>query len=119
MVVYNTGGKANAANDLFGVEIAKRVQAPVAILFGIPKQPLYGGKKEDALIAETFVRFLETKDGSWPLLFPMAKSVVKSMDALQAFAQKEWKTEVTGFVVTGDPETGQEPLIGAVLERQP
>ena len=27
---------------------------PVAVLFQIPKQPLYDGKKEDALIAETY-----------------------------------------------------------------
>lgn len=106
MVVFNTGGKPNATSGALGVEIARRVQAPVGFLFGIPKQPLYGGKKEDALIAETFVRFLDTKDGTWPLLFPMAKSVVKSMDALQAFAKQEWKAEVTGFVVTGASKRG-------------
>lgn len=106
MLVYNTGGRANPQNAILGIEIAKRVKAPIAILFGIPKQPLYGGKREDALIAETFVRFLETKDGTWPLLFPMAKSVVKSMDALQAFAKQEWQTDVTGFVITGGSKRG-------------
>jgi PhoPQ-activated pathogenicity-related protein len=106
VVLYNTGGTANAGNRVLGVEIARRVKAPVAILFGIPKQPLYGGKKEDALIAETFVRYLETGDGSWPLLFPMAKSVVKAMDAVQALAKQEWKSEVTGFVVTGASKRG-------------
>lgn len=106
MVIYNTGGKPNTTTNLISVEIARRVQAPVAFLFGIPKQPLYDGKKEDALIAETFVRFLNTKDSTWPLLFPMAKSLVKSMDALQELSKKEWKTEVTGFIVTGASKRG-------------
>ena len=110
MVIYNTGGKAGgSANALLGTEIAKRVKAPVAFLFGVPKQPIPeigGNKKEDALIAETFVRYLDTKDGTWPLLFPMAKSVVKSMDALQAFAKKEWHRDITGFVITGASKRG-------------
>ena len=89
MLLYNTGGKANDANIAFGMGLAIQVGAPCAILYGIPNQPLFDGKKEDALIAETFVRFLKTNDADWPLLFPMAKSVVKAMDALQAFSMQE------------------------------
>ena len=106
MVLYNTGGNPVPITTILGVEIARRSGLPMAMLFGVPKQPLYGGKKEDALIAETFVRYLETGDGTWPLLFPMAKSVVKAMDALQAFAKQEWKADLTGFVVTGASKRG-------------
>ncbi|MFO0938784.1 MAG: PhoPQ-activated protein PqaA family protein [Gemmataceae bacterium] len=106
MLLLNTGGKPNPNNSVLAVELAKRINAPVAFLFGIPKQPLYNGKTEDALISETFVRYLETKDGTWPLLFPMAKSVVKTMDTLQAFAKKEWNYDVTHFVVTGASKRG-------------
>jgi PhoPQ-activated pathogenicity-related protein len=71
----------------------------------VPKQPLYG-KREDALIADTFVKYLDTKDPTLPLLFPMVKSVVRGMDAVQAFAKQEWKTDVTGFVVCGASKRG-------------
>jgi PhoPQ-activated pathogenicity-related protein len=36
----------------------------------------------------------------------MAKSVVRSMDALQAFAKQEWKTDVKNFVVSGASKRG-------------
>jgi len=106
MVLWNQGGSPNATSGALGLQIAQRVGAPVAFLYGIPNQPLFGGKREDALIAETFVKYLETKDSSWPLLFPMVKSLVKSMDALQAYAKKEWSFEVKQFVVTGASKRG-------------
>ena len=106
MVLWNQGGRPNPTSSLLGLQIAAKAQAPVAFLYGVPKQPLFGGKTEDALIAETFVRYLETKDGSWPLLFPMVKSVVRAMDALQAFAKQEWKFAVKSFVVTGASKRG-------------
>jgi len=76
MLLLNTGGNPGGQFFILGLELAKRIGAPVAVLFNIPNQPLYDGKKEDALIAETFVRFLDGsgKDEDWPLLFPMTKA---------------------------------------------
>lgn len=89
MFLWNQGGKPGIESGIFGMELATRMQAPVALLFGIPNQPLLDGKREDALIAETFVRFLKTKDANWPLLFPMVKSLVPVPDTPEA--KSHWR----------------------------
>jgi PhoPQ-activated pathogenicity-related protein len=104
--MWNEGGRPDPLRSFFAFELARRAKVPVAFVYGIPNQPLFDGKKEDALIAETFVQYLKTEDESWPLLFPMAKSLVRAMDAVQAFAKNEWKTEVKSFVVGGGSKRG-------------
>jgi PhoPQ-activated pathogenicity-related protein len=116
MLLWNQGGKASPASALFGMKLAQDAQAPVALLFGIPNQPLLDGRREDALIAETFVRYLNTKDENWPLLFPMVKSLVKAMDALQQFAQQEWGTRIEGFIVTGGSKRGWTTWLTAAAD---
>jgi PhoPQ-activated pathogenicity-related protein len=109
MLLWNQGGTPSAGSAVLGLALADKIKAPVAFLYGVPNQPIPsigGPKKEDALIAETFLRYLKTKDPTWPLLFPMAKSVVSTMDALQAFAKETWQFEVTHFVVTGASKRG-------------
>jgi len=116
LFLWNQGGKPGLNSTFQALDLAKKMKAPVCFLFGIPNQPLFGGKKEDALIAETFVRYLETKDPSWPLLFPMTKSLVKAMDALQAFAKQEWKVEVEHFVVAGASKRGWTTWLTGVVD---
>ena len=88
------------------MELAQKVKAPVAFLYGIPNQPLFDGKTEDALIAETFVRYLETKDETGRCCSRWSRAWSKAMDALQAFAKQEWKHRGEGFVVTGGSKRG-------------
>jgi len=77
-----------------------------AILFGIPNQPLYGGKTEDALVVYTWLKYMETGDDSWPLHFPMAKAVLKSMDAIQELSKKENLPPMTSFLINGGSKRG-------------
>lgn len=104
--LLNEGGKADPKNAVFGTLVASKVKAPVAILLGVPRQPLFDGKREDDLIAETFVRYLETGDGSWPLLFPMVKSLVKAMDAIQELSGQKWPQKTENFIVGGASKRG-------------
>ncbi|MBC8064052.1 MAG: phenylacetic acid degradation protein [Chlorobia bacterium] len=77
---------------------------PVAMLFGIPNQPIWD-MREDDLIAHTFEKYLATKDPSWPLLFPMTKSAIKAMDAV-VDTTKNSSNPLKKFLVTGASKRG-------------
>lgn len=87
-------------------DIARRCKAVTAILWQVPCQPLYDGKYEDALLAYTLYRFMMSKDYSWPLLFPMVKSAVKAMDAIETFVAEKKSTTVNKFVLNGYSKRG-------------
>ncbi len=88
------------------VPIAHLARMPVAMVSQVPFQPMFGGKKEDAIISLTFQKFLETKESDWPLLLPMTKSAVRAMDTVQAYAKQEWSVDIRNFTVTGASKRG-------------
>jgi PhoPQ-activated pathogenicity-related protein len=116
--LFITGdGDGRSSIDLLKV-IAERAGAVAAVVTKVPNQPLYGGKKEDALIAYTLDQYLKTGDETWPLLFPMVKSAVRAMDAVQEFVEKETKGKIQKWVVAGASKRGWTTwLTGAVDPR--
>jgi PhoPQ-activated pathogenicity-related protein len=117
--LWVTGGSATPESVSFGMELARKIKAPVAFVYHIPNQPLLEGDlREDDLIAETFVRYLKSEDDSWPLLFPMVKSVVKAMDVLQAFGKKEWSAPVNKFIVAGASKRGWTTWLTAAVDKR-
>ena len=86
--------------------LAKKNQGIVALLRQTPNQPLYGDLTEDALISYTLHKFKEDGDFSWPMLFPMVKSAVRAMDAVQEFSKQTLKHEVNRFLVSGASKRG-------------
>jgi PhoPQ-activated pathogenicity-related protein len=114
-LIYNTGGSGAGKRDLeMGAKLARLSGTTYAVVFGNPKQPLYGGLNEDALIVYTWQKYMTTGDGSWPLHFPMAKAVLKGMDTVQAFAKQQNWPSISGFTVTGASKRGWTTwLVGA------
>jgi PhoPQ-activated pathogenicity-related protein len=116
--LFITGSGSGREEMVYGSAIASGTGSPLAILHDVPYQPLFGGLKEDDLIAHTFVKALETGDEEWPLLFPMTKTAVRAMDAIQEFSKQELGVEVNGFVVAGGSKRGWTTWLTAVVDKR-
>lgn len=117
LVIYNTGGQANPADALLGTLLCEKTGSRVAVLYGVPNQPLFGDLREDDLIAHSYVKYLETHDATWPLLFPMAKSMVKAMDTVQALGKEEaWQPNVEKYLPTGGSKRGWTSWLAAITD---
>jgi len=86
--------------------VANRLGAVVAVVLQVPNQPLFDGKREDAIISYTYEKFLNGEGDDWPLLLPMVKSAVRAMDTVQGVAKYEFGQDIRQFVVTGASKRG-------------
>ena len=128
-LIHISGGSANETtgepnyhkweDSLIGFMsgIASRCEAVTAILWQVPRQPLYGGKYEDELVSFTFHNFQNDKDQTWPLLFPMTKSVIRAMDAIEEFSEsKNLAVTPNRFVTNGISKRGWTTWLTAASE---
>ncbi|MGC4035982.1 MAG: PhoPQ-activated protein PqaA family protein [Chitinophagaceae bacterium] len=86
--------------------LAAKNKAIVAVVRQTPNQPLFNDLTEDALISYTLHNFKNDHDYTWPLLFPMVKTAVRSMDAVQEFSKKMLNRTINRFVVSGASKRG-------------
>ncbi|MHB1456069.1 MAG: PhoPQ-activated pathogenicity-related family protein [Armatimonadota bacterium] len=106
----------NRSESMIGLQLALRSGCPVAVLYDVPNQPLYDGKSEDALIAYTLTKFLETGDKTWPLLLPMTKSAVQAMNTIDQYFAKKSGAKIEQFVVCGASKRGWTTWLTAAVE---
>jgi PhoPQ-activated pathogenicity-related protein len=95
--------------------LADTLRAPVAVLRQVPFQPLFE-RREDALIAYSFDRYLATGEADWPVLLPMVKSAVRGMDAVQQIVPRRWGVAVDSFTVAGASKRGWTAWLTAATD---
>ena len=115
-LLFITGGKNKDGNPVVRggddefiqtmAQVAEKSSAMVAIIWQIPNQPLYDDLTEDALISFTLHNYQNDGDFTWPLLFPMVKTAVRAMDAVQEFSEETLQHNIARFVVTGASKRG-------------
>ncbi|MFS4418029.1 PhoPQ-activated pathogenicity-related family protein [Maribacter sp. 2307ULW6-5] len=100
-------------------EMAQKNKAIVSILRQVPMQPLYEGDLvEDQLISYTLHKYKQEKDHTWPLLFPMVKSAVKGMDAVQEFSKQQLQKDVSRFTLAGASKRGWTTWLTAASDQR-
>jgi PhoPQ-activated pathogenicity-related protein len=102
---YEGGQGALPRHAVIFARLAEAARAPVAVVRQIPFQPMFE-RREDALIAYTFDRYLATGEADWPLLLPMVKGAVRAMDTVQDVAKRQWDLTIERFTIAGASKRG-------------
>lgn len=75
-------------------------------------------RTEDAIIAYTWRKFLQTGDSTWPLQLPMTRGAVRAMDAIQDMLHREeWGGfDIESFIVGGASKRGWTTWLTAAVD---
>lgn len=107
----NPHGDNPPPHQLDFARIAAETNSIVVDLQDIPNQYLAFDdnvlRKEDSIVAYTWNRYMDSPDVGiyWPIHLPMAKAIVKAMDALQQIVTQN-NIRVNHFVVAGASKRG-------------
>ncbi len=105
-----------------GIPIATSTGSPVAVISQIPNQPLQftdqpAPIREDALVAYSWAKVMDTGEPQWAAYLPMTKAAVRGMDAVQEFlGVTHPQSPVNGFVVTGFSKRGATSWLVAAID---
>jgi PhoPQ-activated pathogenicity-related protein len=117
----NNDGKAPTTPNPLLADIAVTTESVVAELRMVPNQPLIFAddkstpRKEDAIIAYAWDKYLRTSDEKWPIRLPMTKAAVRAMDTVTDFCAKpeqggqgsgQGSLKIEKFVVSGASKRG-------------
>jgi PhoPQ-activated pathogenicity-related protein len=105
----------------FGAQLAVLSQTVVAVLTDVPSQPIAFDDEpfphsEDALVAYSWDRAVETGDYSWAAYLPMTKATVRAMDAMQDFVPQVAPMPINQFVVVGASKRGAAAWLTAASD---
>jgi PhoPQ-activated pathogenicity-related protein len=126
ILLVNGGSNGNypTKTDDQAAIIAQALGSVVIKVNQIPNQPLYFAdednvaRREDAIIAYSFDKFLKTGDEEWPALLPMTKSVVRAMDTIQAFLAERRSIRIDDFIVVGGSKRGWTTWLTAAVDKR-
>ena len=126
-LLYVSGGRSTTpapaeANPVIA-RIATETGSVAVYLQQVPNQPLtFAGdgvpRREDALIAYGWDRYLRSGDATWLPRLPMTKSVVRAMDTVVDFCATPSGGSLTieSFVVAGSSKRGWTTWLAAVVD---
>ncbi|WP_157947689.1 PhoPQ-activated protein PqaA family protein [Abditibacterium utsteinense] len=107
--------KAFPWDDITGRLAADNIGAPFVSVYDVPNQPLFD-RTEDGLFGLSLQKMFETRDPTWSLAFPMAKSATRAMDAVQSWS-KTGKAPISKFIVIGFSKRGLAAWLAATDPR--
>ena len=122
----STGRPAPQEADKMLVGVALAARAVVVDLRMVPNEPLVfaddpnNSRTEDAIIAYSYVKCIQTGDTTWPLLLPMVKSAVRAMDTVQKYLSSLGADpmSIKKFVVSGGSKRGWTTWLTAAVDKR-